>query len=96
MYYLNAQRLGELQVDGITGETLNGLELKAKAIALAVFLRDQCKVRAGDVIAISSENRLEFAITVHAVILLAAVVAPINNSYTPRMNLGYKICNATT
>lgn len=77
-----------LQVDGISGETLTGLELKSKAITLAVFLRDQYKVQAGDVIAISSENRLEFSITVHAAILLGAVIATVNNSYTSRMNLG--------
>lgn len=71
-------------MDGITGETLTGHELKTKAIDLALFLRQEYKVCAGDVIAISSENCLEFAITVQAAFLLAAVVAPINCTYVKR------------
>lgn len=40
--------------------------------------------KAGDVVGICSENRLEFAVTVYATILLGATVAPVNVTYTER------------
>lgn len=77
-------------MDGFTGETLTGFQLKSKAIELASFLRNKYKVRAGDVIGVSSENRLEFAITIHAGFLLGAIIAPINISYVKRTKLDVK------
>lgn len=40
------------------------------------------ETKPGDVVGICSENRLEFAVTVYATILLGATVAPVNVTYT--------------
>lgn len=59
-------------------------QLRSKSIRLAERMSELFDIRAGDVVGICSENRLEFAISVYATILLAATVAPVNVLYTER------------
>lgn len=69
-------------MDGISGEELTGHQLSSRAIKLAKALQQQCKIKSSDVISICSENRIEYALTIHAAILLGAIVAPFNSAYT--------------
>lgn len=70
-----------MQVDAISGEEVSARALLTKAICLAKYLQENFGIKSGDVISICSENRIEFAITVHAILLLGATIAPLNYSY---------------
>lgn len=72
------------QIDGITNEKLTGIDLKRRAIQLAKALSQQFDIKAGDMIALSSENRLEYPIITFATICLGATIAPLNVTYTDR------------
>lgn len=52
---------------------------------MAERLSELFDIKVGDVIGICSENRLEFAISVYATILLGATVAPLNVTYSECM-----------
>lgn len=56
-------------------------ELLVRAVRLAEVLR-AAGFGVGDVIGLSSENRLDFPVVVFAGVLLGATVAPINTTYT--------------
>lgn len=70
-----------LQVDGISGEEINAHTLARKAICVARYLQEKFNIKSGDVISICSENRIEFAITIHATFFLGATIAPLNHNY---------------
>lgn len=72
------------QVDGITGQKFTCAQLRSRSIRLAERMSELFDLKAGDVVGICSENRLEFAVTVYATILLGATVAPVNVIYTER------------
>lgn len=73
------------QVDGMTGYEVSGLMLLSKAVHLAQYLKSSFGIKAGDVISICSENRIEFGVTIHATLFLGATVAPLNHSYVEGM-----------
>lgn len=60
------------------------LQLQSKAIRLADRMQKLFGIRTGDAVGICSENRMEFAIAMHATLLLGAIVAPVNVTYTER------------
>lgn len=66
----------------MTGQKLTCAQLRSKSIRLAERLSESFGIKTGDVVGICSENRLEFAISVYATILLGAAVAPFNVIYT--------------
>uniref|UniRef100_A0A1L8DYB2 Luciferin 4-monooxygenase n=1 Tax=Nyssomyia neivai TaxID=330878 RepID=A0A1L8DYB2_9DIPT len=70
-------------IDGLSGRKITYKEIKEKALHLAEFFR-QNGVKAGDVIGICSENRIEFPFTVYGALLIGATVTTINLLYTER------------
>lgn len=86
-----------VQVDGITGYEISGEQLLSKAVHLAQYLQETHGIKAGDVISVCSENRIEFAVTIHATLLIGATIAPLNNSYIEGMFMiqltdSHKLC----
>lgn len=75
------------QIDGVSGRTVSGNELKSKAIRLAKYMQQHFRIKSGDVISICSENRIEFAIAIHATLFLGATIAPLNHSYIKGMQI---------
>lgn len=69
-------------MDGITGKEYSAKQILSDATHLAILLRQSFNLKAGDKISVCSENRYEFAITIHAAHFLGVTIAPINNSYT--------------
>lgn len=83
-FYKNTSKNVNPQIDGITGRHYTANEF-LKDILRFLFA---CKVKRmninqGDVVAISSENRYEFAVVVFGTLFMNATVAPLNVSYTP-------------
>ncbi|XP_055700083.1 uncharacterized protein LOC129799857 [Phlebotomus papatasi] len=70
-------------IDGLTGRKITYREIKEKALHLAEFFR-QNGIKAGDVIGICSENRIEFPFTIYAAFLIGATITTINLLYTER------------
>lgn len=68
-------------MDGISGEEISAHTLLSKAVCIARYLQEKFGIKSGDVISICSENRIEFAITIHAILFLGAAIAPLNQSY---------------
>lgn len=74
-----------LQIDGSTGIEISGINLLSKSIHLAQYMQKSLGMNVGDVISICSENRIEFAVTNLAILLIGATIAPFNHSYTGGM-----------
>lgn len=72
------------QIDGITGKQFTAGELRQQAVRLAECLRHCFDIKAGDVVGICCENRIEFAVTLYATIFLGAAIASFNVTYTER------------
>ncbi|XP_031619823.1 luciferin 4-monooxygenase-like [Contarinia nasturtii] len=68
-------------IDGITGEEISAHKLLSKAVCLARYLQENVGIKSGDIISICSENRIEFAITIHATLFLGATIAALNHGY---------------
>lgn len=60
------------------------MELRQRIIQCAKSLQLQFRIREGDVIGVSCENRLEFVVITFAALCLGATVAAFNVSYTVR------------
>ncbi|XP_035902710.1 4-coumarate--CoA ligase 1 [Anopheles stephensi] len=71
-------------IDGVYSSELRYLELLETGVRLAEGLRSEAGLRAGDVVGIISENRLEFPVALYASFFANAAVAPINLTYTER------------
>ncbi|XP_053661541.1 uncharacterized protein LOC128710510 [Anopheles marshallii] len=71
-------------IDGVYSSELRYMELLETGVRLADGLRKQANLRKGDVVAIISENRLEFPAALYASFFANAAVAPINLTYTER------------
>lgn len=82
-----------MKIDAITDEKLTGNDLRTKSIRLARKLRQLFDIKSGDAVGVCSENRLEFAITLHATLLLGATIAPYNVTYTERKSFAFLIAN---
>lgn len=76
------QFLCNRQIDGGSEQSLTHAQLRSQSIRLAEQLRQTLDIRSGDVVGIFSENRMEFVVTVHATLLLGAIVAPFNVDYS--------------
>lgn len=72
------------QIDGLTGYEVSARELLSKAVHLAQYLQT-IGIESGDAITVCSENRIEFCVTIHAILYIGATVAPVNISYTESM-----------
>jgi 4-coumarate--CoA ligase len=75
-------------VDGITSEETTYSQIRSRAIRLAHKLQAY-GITKNDVISIVSENRIEFPVTMMAVFLCGATVAPINLTYSEREYIIY-------
>lgn len=71
------------QTDAATGEQLNGRTIRDRCIRMSECLR-ALGIRAGDTVALCTENRLEFAAVMVGTHILGACLTPINPSYTVR------------
>lgn len=71
-------------MDGVSGVQLTRAEVRQRVIQLASSLAARYQVRAGDVVGICCENRLEFPIIAFATMCLGATLAPLNVTYTDR------------
>lgn len=69
------------QIDGVTGETQSFPQILAKSIRIAQSMTE-LGIRQGDVVAISSENNLDFCLPVLASLYVGAACAPLNPAYT--------------
>lgn len=70
------------KVDGITDEHFTAIDVYRRTIRLAECLQYKYNIKSGDVVSISSENRIEFALIAFATISLGATLAPLNTTYT--------------
>ncbi|XP_069682650.1 luciferin 4-monooxygenase-like isoform X2 [Periplaneta americana] len=70
-------------VDAVTGEarTFNDILRKSLCVAECLYVRG---VKSGDVVAICSENNLDFILPVLATYYIGAACAPVNPNYTTR------------
>lgn len=68
--------------DFASGASLTYRQLDERAIRLANYLRDKCKVRTGERIAILSTNRTEILEAFFAAAKLTAVLVPLNHRLT--------------
>lgn len=76
------------QINGETGESLTYRKMAQEAMHVAVSLT-RMGIKKGDVIAIFSENRMEFWSTAIGIFCTGAVVTMINNMYTKGMFLNF-------
>ncbi|XP_050085692.1 uncharacterized protein LOC126571322 [Anopheles aquasalis] len=70
-------------IDGVTGREHTYGELLEQSLHLAAYLHDH-GIQPGDVVAIVSENRVEYPITIVALFLIGASAALLNPGYTSR------------
>ncbi|XP_035774718.1 luciferin 4-monooxygenase-like [Anopheles albimanus] len=70
-------------IDGVTGREHTYGELLERSLQLAAYLHDH-GVGTGDVVAIVSENRVEYPITIVALFLIGSSAALFNPGYTSR------------
>ncbi|XP_058057323.1 luciferin 4-monooxygenase-like [Anopheles bellator] len=70
-------------INGITGQEYSYSELLERSLQLASYLHDH-KVQPGDVVAVISENRIEYPITIVALFLIGSTAALLNPNYTSR------------
>lgn len=61
---------------------MSARELKVNSVRLARCLQKIFNTTEGDKISVCSENRFEFAITLHATILLGATLSPLSTTYS--------------
>lgn len=61
---------------------ISGNALLSKSMHLAKYLQNTFGIGVGDVISVCSENRVEFAVTMIATILIGATISPFNHSYS--------------
>lgn len=73
----------KFQIDGLTSAELSFSKLLQQSMHLANCLAN-FGIKSGDVIGITSENRLEFPVVAYATCYLGAVMAPMNVTYTER------------
>lgn len=69
------------QIDGVTSQELTFNELKTRSIRFAECLQSEGVVE-GDVVALCSENRIDFTCALFGAIYLGATVAPLNLTYS--------------
>lgn len=69
------------QISGDTGEKISYVDLAKKIVNVATAL-SKLGVRQGDVVAICSENRIEFYVAIIAVYYIGAVATFLNMAYT--------------
>jgi 4-coumarate--CoA ligase len=70
-------------ISGVTGEEVTFHQLKIRVIRLARALR-AAGVGHNDVIGLVSENRIEFPVTLFAILLCGATAATVNLTYSDR------------
>lgn len=71
------------QIDGVTGRHYTSSEFLEDILRFLFACKvKRMNINQGDVIAISSENRYEFAVVVFGTLFMNAAVAPLNVSYT--------------
>lgn len=69
------------KIDGITEERITYEDMAKQILDVAYSLRKH-GVKKGEVVAIYSENRIEFLVTTFAVVYIGAVVTFINSGYS--------------
>jgi len=70
-------------VDVITGETRTFSDILSRSLSVAECLHAR-GVKTGDVVAICSENSLDFILPTLASFYIGATCAPLNQNYTAR------------
>ncbi|KRT82352.1 AMP-binding protein, partial [Oryctes borbonicus] len=70
-----------LQIDADTQEKVTGKRILTRSIKLAKYFRE-IGLRPGEVVSISSENRIEFSLIPAATFFVGATFAPFNHEYT--------------
>jgi acyl-CoA synthetase (AMP-forming)/AMP-acid ligase II len=78
-------------VDAVTGETRTFSDILTRSLSVAECLRVQ-GVAVGDVVAICSENSLDFIVPVLATYYIGAICAPLNPNYTTRKCQWIYVC----
>ena len=75
--------LYKFQIDGLTGRQYTAGELLNDILKFLFAIKvKRMNLGQGDVVAITSENRYEFAVVTFGTLFLNATVAPLNVSYT--------------
>ncbi|KAJ2523280.1 hypothetical protein GGI11_001504 [Coemansia sp. RSA 2049] len=72
-----------LFVDSFTGDLLTIGQARSMAYRFSAGLRNKCKLRAGDTVAIVARNSIHFPIAAYGVVAMGAICTPANPSYTP-------------
>lgn len=78
-------------VHGITSLRMTFGGILDQSLALACYLGDELGVRSNDVVALVSENRFEYPVTICALMYLGARAALFNPLYTARTYSGVMI-----
>ncbi|XP_026319421.1 4-coumarate--CoA ligase 1-like [Hyposmocoma kahamanoa] len=68
-------------IDGVTEEKITYEDMAQQILDVAQSL-NRLGVKKGEVVAIYSENRIEFIVTIYAIIYIGAIVTFINNGYS--------------
>lgn len=69
------------KIDGVTEEKITYEDMAQQILDVAQSL-NRLGVKKGEVVAIYSENRIEFIVTIYAIIYIGAIVTFINSGYS--------------
>jgi len=82
MFEKNFAEFANMQAIENMGNVLTYAELDAESKALAAFLQNELRIKAGDRVAIMMPNLLQYVVAIVAIIRIGAIVVNVNPLYT--------------